>query len=148
MTAEHLYVLLGIGAVLIAFLGWLFKRAIPKTRDFFRRLNGTLDAIGGREAYIDPASGRKVERLLPLTTRMATVEEAIIQLAENRMLTHQLSKRVAHVESRVDSLEKAAIDRVATKVENAAAMSLFERLHTAADDVIDSDGTELDEETP
>lgn len=145
MSPDTAYLYLGIAAVLAAFLGWLWRRAIPKTRDFFRRLNGTLDAIGGRDAYVDPASGRKVERLLPLTTRMATVEEAIIQLAENRRLTHQLFKRVAHVEGRVDALEKAAIDRVATKVENAAAMSLIERLHTPADDTIDADGEEMDE---
>lgn len=137
MTAEHAYVLLGIAAAAAAFVGWLFRRAIPKVRDFFARLNGTLDAIGGREAYIDPASGRKVDRLLPLTTRVATIEEALIQIAEDRTATLQLSKRVAHVEGRVDALEKASVERVATKIENASAMSMIEHLRRPADDIID-----------
>lgn len=144
MTAEHAYVLLGIAAAAAAFVGWLFRRAIPKVRDFFARLNGTLDAIGGREAYVDAASGRKVERLLPLTTRVATIEEALIQIANDRTVTHRLGKRLAHVETRVDALEKATIDRVATKIENASAMSMIERLQSGPEDVIDSDGTEDD----
>lgn len=140
MTAEHLYVLLGIGVVIAGFLGWLFKRAVPSVRHFIRRLNGMIDAIGGRDAYVDPASGRRVERLLPLTTRVATIEEALIQIAEDRTATLELSKRVANVETRVGALEKAAVDRVATKIENASAMSMIARLQ---DDYVDVDPDEL-----
>ena len=97
--------------VLGGIVGW-YAKGRPKWRRFWSRLDGTFDAINGREPYVDAASGRHVPALSPLTTRVANVEEAIVRLT-------RFEERMTAVEGRVENLEKAREERLATQLESA-----------------------------
>lgn len=97
-----------VGGAVIA----LWRRKAPQVRAFCRRVDGTLDAIVGREAYVDTASGRRVPALPPLTNRVANVEEAIIRLT-------RFEERVGSLEHRVTALEDGRVERTVARAESA-----------------------------
>jgi len=119
---------LGLLAVLGALLGYL--RWI---RPRFKRGLGTWvqirDSLIGREAQHDTITGREIpgSALPGIGVRMDNVErgqqqtqkalEHIATLIESQQ---QQDQRLDTVERRVDALEQAAIERVATKAENVA----------------------------
>lgn len=111
----------GIAGLIAAWAKWW-----PKLAHLWRRVDGTLDAIGGREAYVDPASGRRVPALPPLTTRMALVEsgvkeltETTVQLARTVESLNDAHRRIDDHEVRIHALESGTAERIAARAESA-----------------------------
>lgn len=106
-------------------LGWYFKFR-PHWRKFWDRVNGGLDAITGREAFLDHATGKEVEEVLPMTTRLAKVEDAVVLLTEQQAQMTEIQTTVNQIlgllsehGSRLKSLEDGRLERIVTKAEAA-----------------------------
>lgn len=146
---DWLDLLIELGAAIAVIAGWLrFVR--PRWRRIRRDLVSARDAVIGRDAIIDPASGEQVAPALPgIGARMATVEDAqastsvaldrlaqvVATLAERQAADAALSSKVdaleAHVadctsraaglDARVGRLEAAAVERITATAAVAAA---------------------------
>ena len=73
----------------------------------------------GRDAYIDPASGKEVEALPPLTTRVAHVEAAVVEFRHMVGLYTETQKRLDRLDHRVTALEDARVERIVSQAESA-----------------------------
>lgn len=124
-SAKALLSLFAIAAALAAFFRW----AAPRYRRAKSRVVATVDTIAGREAITDSITGRELAPAIPsIGERMATHEgrldrmvEAVAEIARN----HQ---RIDGLETRVDALEKAQVERIAGKAES---IQLFRTIETA-----------------
>lgn len=139
--------LLAASGLLALWIGWVWK-ARPKWRHFWDRMNGGLDAITGREAFFDHATGKEVEPVLPMTSRMAKVEDAIVLLTEQQGQVTALQGQVAEVlallaehGNRLKSLEDGRLERVVTHMDSALAWKAFAQANG-------EDDTDLEPEPP
>lgn len=124
--------LLGVIALLGVVVGWL-KWLRPRWRRVKDDALGARDALVGREAIIDRASGREVAPAIPgIGHRMATVEQALTTLVNNEA-------RLSALEHDVAELKDARIERALTKVESIAAFDAIAKAHDAQPDHIDVD---------
>lgn len=100
---------------LLAILGGWWRWVRPRWHKVKNDALGARDALVGREAIIDRASGRVVAEAIPgIGSRMETVEQALITLVDNE-------KRLTALETDVADLKQAAVERVATRVDSIAA---------------------------
>ena len=121
---------LGVVALLGVLVGWL-RWARPRWRKVKNDALGARDALVGREAIVDRASGREVAPAIPgIGMRMATVEQALLTLIDNE-------KRLAALETDVKDLKDAAAERVLTKIESITAYDAIAKAHDAQPDRID-----------
>lgn len=121
---------LGIGAATLLgiVIGWM-KWVRPRIRKGVDQVTGVRDAILGREAIVDSITGKELAPALPgMGVRMAQ-QEAVSKLQQEQMtlLTDAVAKlanthqRLDDHDRRLNALEAAAIERVATKAESVAA---------------------------
>lgn len=132
MTMQDRFALVLSACTLVAlWLGWL-KILRPRIRKLWQRVDGALDTLGGRPPIVDNESGRELAPALPpLGERLATMEDALVRLADDRV-------RLDALEHRVTALETAAVERIAIRAESAQMLRAVAERDT---DVVDSDPT-------
>ncbi len=130
MTMQDRFALVLSACTLVAlWLGWL-KILRPRIRKLWQRVDGALDTLGGRPPIVDNESGRELAPALPpLGERLATMEDALVRLADDRV-------RLDALEHRVTALETAAVERIAIRAESAQMLRAVAERDT---DVVDSD---------
>lgn len=119
MSPDTLGTVVGSLAGLFTILGSWWRWGRPRWKRFWWRLDGTLDAINGREEYVDSASGTTVPALPPLTTRVALIETAIVEFRHNTALYTELAKRVDVHDHEIRALKEAQVERLVTRAESA-----------------------------
>lgn len=111
----------GLVVVLGALLAWL-RWIRPKVRRAVGRTGAALDTIAGRPPIVDNITGRELAPALPsIGERMASVEQRVDRLVEVIEGQHRQDVRLDDHEHRIEQLENAAIERIATKAESAKA---------------------------
>lgn len=115
MTTVEEYIGLAIGACTLAGFGIVWWRWVrPRYRATKREVVGVRDAILGRDATVDSITGREVSPALPgIGQRIATVEDAVLQLADQR-------DQLKNHEERIGILEDARAERAIAQAESAA----------------------------
>lgn len=104
----------------------LVKVVIPAwraTRRFAARVSGSLDNLGGRDSFVDHATGKTVPAIPPIGERFASIEHKLDGLRDTSSRLDALDLRVTSAEGRVSELETAV---------GLLAGSQFERGATAA----------------
>lgn len=88
--------------VLTGAVAWWWKRG----RRIAGKIDGALDALVGRPDILHPDTGEVLAPATPgLGVRLATIETALVGLAETHLAMGTLSARVESVEGRVVVLE-------------------------------------------
>lgn len=109
---------LSLAAVVVGLIGAGYG-AWRHYRPSARRASAALDAIIGKEAVTDRA-GNLIEPAQPgLVHRVATVEEAVVELRHVTALYIETQKRIDHQDIRIKALEDARIERLVTQAESA-----------------------------
>lgn len=137
---------IGVGTLVGIVAGWM-RWVRPRIKALRAEVRGALDALVGRDAIIDPASGRVLAEPLPgMGRRMDDVERAIAhvatliegQHAQDRQIA-ELKRELAIERQRIDTLEAGTIERVAAKAESVAAWRAIEKIADQSDPAIDGD---------
>ena len=108
-------------AVVVVIIGW-FKWLRPRLKKVNAESVAIRDAILGRDAILDSITGEERVPALPgIGMRMATVEEALVALADVhvKMLDH---------EERIRSLETGTLERIAARADSVAAFKAIEAI--------------------
>ena len=108
-------------AVAVVIIGW-FKWLRPRLKKVNAESVAIRDAILGRDAILDSITGEERVPALPgIGMRMATVEEALVALADVhvKMLDH---------EERIRSLETGSLERIAARADSVAAFKAIEAI--------------------
>jgi hypothetical protein len=108
-----------------AWCGWRLARS---------KVGAVTDAILGREAVVDSITGKEIAPALPgMGVRMAHQEQqmeaitlAVTRLASQQEAIVELKRGHEDHASRLARLEEAAVERVVTKAESAAAWRAIE----------------------
>lgn len=128
---------LGLGGLLVMVAGGL-RWARPKWRQFKNDALGARDALVGREAIIDRASGREVAPAIPgIGHRMATVEQVLVTLVDNEHRLSAAEDAISSLRADVTRLDAAYVERIVTKAESASAWRAVEAAIDATPDHID-----------
>lgn len=107
--------IIAAAAVLAVVAGWV-KTVMP----MWRRLTGTLDALGGRPPLVDKASGKEVAPALPpLGVRLSNIDDNLARLADTIDSLNDAHRRIDAVEQRVSVLEDSRVERVVAQAESA-----------------------------
>lgn len=107
-TAALVIAIGGAAAVLAALLHRA-RRAYKKGK---REVTAFKVAVMGRDAIIHPETGEELAPAVPgMGTRMATIEEAVVSMADER-------KRVDRLEERVIVLEQKDMERALARTES------------------------------
>lgn len=133
--------IVGIGSAMAfvgAWLAWLRPR-LRKTR-----ADGVAirDAILGRDPVVDSITGKELAPALPgigqrmahQETQMSEMTRAVTQLAETHAQMAEVRAEVHGLSGRVKKLEEAAVERVVTRAESAAAWRAMEAAALAKPD--------------
>lgn len=142
--------ILTVIAILTALFSWL-KWLRPRYRKAQHDGVAIRDAILGRDAVVDSITGKELAPALPgIGQRMAhqeqqmtTMTNAVAQLAETHAQLIEVNRSLVDHESRLQKLEAAAVERVVTRAESAAAWRAMEAAHKAQPEV-DADVIEPD----
>lgn len=125
VTADEIDVVvkafLSFVAVATVVVGW-FKWLRPRVKRAQQESVAIRDAILGRDAILDSITGEERVPALPgIGMRMATVEEALVALADVhvKMLDH---------EERIRSLETGSLERIAARADSVAAFKAIEAI--------------------
>ena len=128
-VAGAVVTVLGGGGV----LGWWWRKQ-PEREAARARNAAVADAILGEEAVRD-RSGEVIQPSRPgLVHRVGTVEEAVIKMGDLAGLITEALRRIDTIDSRVQVLEHAAMEKIVTKAESAAMWKVL-----ADRDVIDGE---------
>jgi hypothetical protein len=107
-TAGLIIAVGGATAVVVTLLHQT-RRAYKKGK---REVGAFRDAVLGRDAIIHPDTGEELAPAVPgMGSRMATIEEAVVAMADER-------RRVDHLEERVTVLEKKDMERALARTES------------------------------
>lgn len=88
-------------------------------RPSVRRASSAVDALVGREAVTD-RSGQIIEAAQPgLVHRVATVEEAVVEIRHVVALWTETQKRLDQHDGRIRQLEDSRLERLVTQAESA-----------------------------
>lgn len=128
----------------VIWIGWL-KAVRPMLRRWNKRWNAAGDALLGREAIYDPASGRELAPALPgIGRRMATMEDAVHALTQTVAELDAVNKRLDRHEQQIGAnteniavIMTAAAERIVTKAE---ATEMWRAI--ADKDLVDGDSDE------
>lgn len=119
-------VLAGAAAAVVA--GW-WRWVRPWWRDLRRDFVAGRDALVGRPPVRDSITGKELAPEIPgIGARMATVEQALVTMAQNHHTLTQLQELGANHEARIGKLEDAAVERVMGRAEAVAA---WQAMHAA-----------------
>lgn len=113
-TPDGVTLILGlIGVVGAAYATW------RRFRPGVRRASAALDAIIGKEAVVD-RSGKVMEPSQPgLVHRVATVEEAVVEIRHVVALWNETQHTLNDHANRIKALEDARVDRLIAQAESA-----------------------------
>lgn len=116
--SDNLTTFLTIAALACAVIGAAYG-AWRRFRPGVRRANAALDAIIGREAVTD-RSGKVIEPGQPgLVHRVATVEEAVVEIKHVVALWSETQRTLTDHASRIKALEDARVERLVSQAESA-----------------------------
>lgn len=121
---EHLLAYLGLIGGLVTILGgggvlgWWWRRQPQRERE--RERNAAVaDAILGEPAVLD-RSEQEIQPARPgLVHRVASVEEAVIQIGNMTGLLNEALNRIDTLDERLSVVERAQVERILTKAESA-----------------------------
>lgn len=130
--------LCALAGVAAGFLKWVW----PLFKAFAQDLTSARDSIVGRAAVHDSITGRTVSPELPgIGVRMANQEvqmgeltRAVADLAKSHVRLDDLDGRVRAQNIRLVALEEAAVERVVSRAESAAAWRVVEAVARATPD--------------
>jgi hypothetical protein len=133
--------IVGIGgavAVLATWLAWLRPRYKKSKAD----AAAIRDAILGRDAVKDSITGKELapplpgigQRMATQETQMAEITTAVAQIAATHLQLARMDQAIDEHEERIKALEDAAVERVVTKAESAAAWRAMEAAALAKPD--------------
>lgn len=130
MSATEIDVLvkaiLSFAALLSLIVGW-FKWLRPRVKKAHLESIAIRDAILGRDAIHDSITGEERVPALPgIGMRMATVEQALVTLADVHV-------KMNDHESRLQALESGALERIAARADSVAAFKAIEAIATGED---------------
>lgn len=125
-SPDGVQVVLTLSTVGALWFGWA-KVAGPRVKRQWNRLVGFVEAIAGRDAIVDKASGiEKAPAVPPLGVRLASIDDTMQKLVVVIESNHDAHKRidsvvadVAVLKVDVDGLKTAAVERIVTKSESA-----------------------------
>lgn len=155
MDAAQIGLLVAITTGLLALLGAVVT-GVRRARAWWEpkgaRIETALDTLGGRPAVHDPVGGGNLPAIVPLHTRLLTIEAtqrdqaaaqrdqaaALRAVAEVNTALAELSRSVADHDARLVSLEDVEAERTLAREESTAMWRAVDHR-----DVIDSEGTEL-----
>lgn len=107
--------LAGVAAGLLGAIYATWRRVRPT----LRRGTAALDALVGKEAVTD-RSGKEIEPAQPgLVHRVATVEEAVVEIRHVVELWTETQRRLDQHDGRIKALEDSRIERLVTQAESA-----------------------------
>lgn len=130
---------LGLAALAGVIVGWI-KWVRPKVRKAHEESVAIRDAILGRDAIRDSITGKEMVPALPgIGMRMATVEQALITLADNQKRLLELEEAHNDHDTRITALEQGALERTVARVESLQAYKVMEAA-IKADSQASSDG--------
>jgi hypothetical protein len=126
--------IVGLIAIIGALVAWL-RWVRPKIHRGRKEIVAVRDAILGRDAITDSVTGTEIAPALPgMGVRMAHQEKqmellttAVAQIADS----HQ---RLESLETRVQALENASVERVVTRAESAQAWRAIAAVHESNGD--------------
>lgn len=125
MSLDRTNEIVGLSITICTLLGLIFawlRWLRPRYRNARNKAVAISDALIGREAITDTITGRELAPALPgIGQRMETVERAVAHIADLLTTQHDQDQRLAALETRVDTLEAQAVERVAAKAEAVAA---------------------------
>lgn len=117
------------GAVTVVYklITWARPRLQRLSRDAF----AARDAIVGRDPVVDSITGRELAPALPgIGQRLATVEEALVVLAEDRTRLNHVEVTVATHTEQIAQLQAGMLERLAARVESTSAFAAMEAIAT------------------
>lgn len=131
--SERIGLILGLLTLVGILVSWV-KWWRPKYLNGKREAVAIRDAILGRDAVRDTITGKELAPSLPgIGQRMATVEQALVTLADN---AHRLGvvedtqdEHAAHIaenRARIEALEASQVERIVTRAESVAAYRAME----------------------
>jgi hypothetical protein len=132
MTEAQDWVTLALGfiALVSAVAGGWFKWVSPKFRRASAEVTEIRDNILGRPAIKNEITGKVIAEAVPsLGTQIAGLGDAVRELTKSH-------KRLDDLEDRVEKLEEAAVERVVTRAESAAAFRAIEAAVQATPDEV------------
>jgi hypothetical protein len=128
--------IIGGSAVLGIVIGWL-RWVRPRLRHLFDQIGAVRDSILGREAVTDSITGAELAPALPgVGVRLAEQEKHLGILSEAVATIAQSHARLEDHEGRIVALEAAAVERVVTRAESAAAWAAMEAATKATPDEV------------
>lgn len=114
-------VIVGTCTLLGIIAGWV-RWLRPRYRKARRTASAITETLVGRDAIIDPATGRELVPSQPgLGVRMAAMEEAIVRLSHMDSRVTTVEQATADNQRRITALEEARIERIVTQAESAQA---------------------------
>lgn len=124
---ELIALAVGVTTLLGAVGAFWVKVARPRIERGRQEATAVRDAILGREPVVDSITGRELAPALPgIGQRMATVEQALVTLADNQRRLSDLEDEVIDHGERIDKIEAATVERVVTRAESTAAWRAME----------------------
>ncbi|MCW2785255.1 MAG: hypothetical protein JWP74_1772 [Marmoricola sp.] len=69
------------------------------------RLSGALDNVGGRDAFIDHATGKTVPAIPAIGERFTSIEERLDRYTDNTVRVDTIDARLTQVESKIDGVQ-------------------------------------------
>lgn len=129
-------ILLTLGSVAVALLA-LQKVFVPTWRWFGRvgnRITGALDNLGGREAFVDPATGKLVEAIPPIGERLTSIDTRLDSLLNVNARLDSHEARLGDHDASIASLIAATFER--------GAHDVLKAVEKRNEGVIDGEATE------
>lgn len=112
----------GSGIAILAALGGWLKYIRPKLKKKTNAVWGAVETLAGRDAIVNRATGRVMVPAVPgIGIRMENLEtktDELTSVVKSLAKTHAV---LDNHEQRIQRLEEAAVERVVTKAESAAA---------------------------
>lgn len=120
-------------AALAALTGWL-RWVRPRYKAASNKVWGALETLTGRDAIIERSTGRVIDPPLPsMGVRLETLEvktddltAIVASIAKSHAVMDNHELRLQDHDTRIEKLEAAAVERVVSKAESAAAWRAME----------------------
>lgn len=108
-----------VGFLVVVVPTWL-KWGMPRFRRWRERLEAEHEALAGRPALVDKASGEEVAPPVPsLGKRLAKIDDTLQDLTGVVRELATTTKRVDDHEQRIVALEQSRVERVVSQAESA-----------------------------
>lgn len=129
---------LGGTAVSLATLVKVILPAWRGMRAAGKRVSGALDNIGGRDPFVDPATGQLQPRIPAIGERFTGIEQKLDGLADTNNRLDTIDSRLAAHEERFNGIDTAIALAIGEKFDRGAE-NAFAAVEKTNADVIDVD---------